>query len=345
MKKSVNKSASFEQFYDAHKKVILSAVALILFLVPFMNLERLTTRILIMILLYAVLGLGLNVLLGYVGQVSLGHAGFFAIGAYITAVLSTKTGMNWWLAALIATAGTGLVGYLLFLPTYRVSGDYLTIVTLGFGYIVTMVLQRWESVTNGNYGIRGIPAPKFFGIKLTLANGGLYWLILIIFALVLVFCHVLKNSATGRAMTAVREDELAAKMMGIKTQKYKMEAFIISAAITGLGGSFYAVVNNGFIEPTNFSFDVSTTILEIVIIGGMGTLRGPILGAAIIELFPQVFRFLNQWRFVVFGVILILIMRYRPQGLLGWNTTLPYKIPKKAEELMEEEEKEMKEAE
>ena len=199
-----------------------------------------------------------------------------------------------------------------------------------------MVLQRWESVTNGNYGIRNIPAPTFFGIKLTLTNGGYYWLALAMLLIVLLFCHLLKNSATGRAMTAVREDELAAKMMGINTQKYKMEAFVISAAITGIGGSFYAFVNNGFIEPTNFSFEVSTALLECVIIGGMGTLRGPLLGAVIIQVLPQVFRFLDQWRFMVFGILLVLILRYRPQGLLGWNTTLPFKIPEKAKQIVAE---------
>lgn len=333
--KNNNVLASFEKFVDAHKIVIFAIVTVALICVPFMGISRLWLRIIIMILLYALLGLGLNILLGYIGQVSLGHAGFFAIGAYITAILTTKCGCSWWIASLIAMAGTGIVGFLLFLPTYRVSGDYLVIVTLGFGYIVTMVLQQWDSVTNGNYGIRNIPAPSFFGHQLSLANGGFYWLILGMFALGLLFSYVLKNSATGRAMVAVREDELAAKMMGINTSKYKMEAFIISAAITGFAGAFYAIVNNGFIEPTNFSFDVSSTILEIVIIGGMGTLRGPILGAAVIELFPQIFRFLNQWRFVVFGIVLIMILRYRPQGLLGWNTTLPFKIPKKAQILID----------
>ena len=292
--KKKNRLASFEKFVDAHKKIIFAIIAAFLICIPFMNISRLGIRIIIMILLYSLLGLGLNILLGYIGQVSLGHAGFFAIGAYITAILTTRCGCGWWIAALVATAGAGFVGLLLFLPTYRVSGDYLVIVTLGFGYIVTMILQRWESVTNGNYGIRNIPAPTFFGHTLSLSNGGFYWLILAMFAIVLLFSYVLKNSSTGRAMIAVREDELAAKMMGIDTSKYKMEAFIISAAITGFGGAFYAIVNNGFIEPTNFNFDVSSTILEMVIIGGMGTLRGPILGAAIIELFPQVFRFLKS---------------------------------------------------
>lgn len=334
--KKTNKLAAFEHFVDSHKKVLGLIIALILIAIPFFGLSRSSMRIIIMILLYALIGLGVNVLLGYIGLVPLGHAGFMAIGAYATAILATKCGWNWWCATIAAMAVTGFVGYLLFLPTYRLSGTYLTIVSLGFGFIVTMILQRWESLTNGNYGIRNIPAPEVFGHELSLTNGGFYWLILGLFALVLLFCYFLSNSATGRAMVAVREDELAAKMMGIDTSKIKMKAFIISAVITGIGGSFYAVFNNGFIEPTNFSFQVSTSLIEVVIIGGMGTLRGPILGAVIIQLFPQIFRFLAEWRFVVFGIMLIVILRFKPEGLLGWNTTLPYKIPPKAQELIDE---------
>lgn len=334
--KKTNRLASFERFADAHKKLLLLITAAFLICVPFMGLSRSAARIICMIYLYALLGEGVNVLLGNIGLLPLGHAGFVAIGAYTAAILTTKCGWSWWPAAIASIVVSGFVGFLLFLPTYRLSGTYLIIVSLGFGYIVTMILQRWESLTNGNYGIRNIPAPVFFGKTLSLTNGGFYWLSLGMLALVLLFCHVLNNSATGRAMIAVREDELAAKMMGIDTSRTKMKAFIISAAITGFGGAFYAIFNNGFIEPNNFTFEVSTSLLEVVIIGGMGTLRGPLLGAVVIQLFPQIFRFMTQWRFVVFGIILILILRFKPEGLLGWDTTLPYKIPEKAQKMIDQ---------
>ena len=190
-----------------------------------------------------------------------------------------------------------------------------------------MVLTNWDPVTNGTLGLKSIPRPMIFGIKLTLANNGLYYMMLVLVVIVTLCCVLIIRSKVGRAFISIKEDELAATMMGIKTTKYKILAFVISAAITGLAGAFYSTVI-GFIEPNSFTFDVSTVIISIVILGGMGTIRGMFLGAFILIAFPEAFRFLMEYRFVVYGLVLVLMMRFRPQGILGWKSQMPYKLPK-----------------
>jgi len=332
---NLHPAAVVDRFCDKYKVIIFSMLAVVGFTLPFWaEISRVAYRNLIMIALYSMLGMGLNVLTGYTGQVSLGHAGFYAIGAYVTALLMVDGGLNFWLAALIGACGTALVGFLLGLPTLRLTGSYLSIVTLGFCEVVIMILKQWESVTYGNYGVRDIPKPSFFGIELNLPNGGFYLLILTLAVLTGIFCNAVKNSKIGRTFIAIREDELAATMMGIKTGRYKIIAFTISAFITGLAGAFYCTINNGYIEPTNFTFDTSIMILSVVIVGGLGTTRGMVFGAALLWMFPQWFRFLNQWRFVIYGLLLVLMMRFRPQGALGWESTLPYRLTKQTKKLL-----------
>lgn len=302
---------------------------------PFLGLSRVQMRLFVMICLYAMLGMGLNVLIGYTGLVSLGHAGFYGIGAYVCALLQVKAGCGFWVALLCAGLFSALVGLLLGLPSLRLSGSYLSIVTLGFCEIVQMILKQWETVTNGNYGVRNIPKPRFLGIELTLANGGYLLLILVLTTLTGLACLAINRSNTGRAFHAIKDDELAAAMMGINTSRYKIISFVISAFITGIAGGFYSVVN-GYIEPTNFVFNTSILILSVVIVGGLGTIRGMIFGAALLQLFPEVFRGLNEWRFVVYGLLLVLMMRFRPQGALGWRSTMPYHLSKRAQKLLED---------
>lgn len=318
-----------ESFLDKYKLPVTLIASAVLIGLPFMGFSQYVMRIFIMIGIYSVLALGLNILTGYTGQVSLGHAGFFAIGAYTSALLMLKLGANFFVAMLAGACLSALCGLLLGLPTLRLSGTYLSIVTLGFGEIVKMVTMNWDNVTNGTLGLKNIPKPKLFGTKLTLANNGLYYLMIAIVVLVTIACIMIIKSKTGRAMMAIKEDELAATMMGIKTTRYKVLAFVISAFITGIAGSYYASLI-GFIDPNSFTFDVSTLIISVVILGGMGTIRGMFLGSAILIIFPEVSRFLMDYRFVVYGLILVLMMRFRPQGLLGWKSQMPYKMPKLA---------------
>lgn len=323
----------FEKF--CYKCRYIFAVLFVIFCIssPFLELSRVQMRLLVMICLYSMLGMGLNVLTGYTGLVSLGHAGFYGIGAYVCALLQVKMGCNFWLALLAAGIFSAFIGLLLGLPSLRLSGSYLSIVTLGFCEIVQMILKQWETVTNGNYGVRDIPKPRFFGIEATLANGGYLLIILTLTTLTGLACLAISKSNTGRAFHAIKDDELAATMMGINTSRYKIISFVISAFITGLAGGFYSVVN-GYIEPTNFVFNTSILILSVVIVGGLGTIRGMIFGAALLQLFPEVFRNLNEWRFVVYGLLLVLMMRFRPQGALGWRSTLPYHLSRRAQRLL-----------
>ena len=313
-----------------YKNRFLFGIAGIILLVmlPAFGYTQYIVRIFIMIGIYTMLALGLNILTGYTGLVSLGHGGFYAIGAYTTAIFMIRFQMNFIPAVIIGMIFTGLCGLLLGLPTLRLTGTYLSIVTLGFGEIVRMVIMNWDSVTNGTLGIRSIPRPMIFGNQLTLANYGMYYMMLALLTVVTLACLTFYHSKTGRALRAIKADELAASMMGIRTARYKILAFVISAMISGLAGGFYATLVS-YIDQNSFTFDISILILSIVILGGMGTIRGMFLGAIILIVFPEVARPLMEWRFVVYGLVLILMMRFRPQGVLGWRSTEPYKIPAK----------------
>ena len=327
----------FEHFVDAWKwPLAVAAGALLLYAPNFKFMTPANMRISVMIITYVILGMGLNVLTGYAGLVSLGHAGFYGIGAYTCALLMTKLGWPFWPSLLAAGALAAAVGFLLGLPTLRLSGTYLSIVPLGFCEIVQMILKQWESVTNGNYGIRNIPKPVLFGLKLDMKNGGIYYLALALCVLTGLACLAIRNSKSGRAFLAIRDDELAATMMGIHTSRFKILAFVISAFITGLGGGLYCVISSNFIEPASFVFNTSIMILSVVIVGGLGTVRGMVFGSALLWLFPQVFRFLNEWRFVIYGLLLVLMMQFRPQGALGWQSTLPFRLSGATRRLMRE---------
>jgi branched-chain amino acid transport system permease protein len=332
-KKSV--SYAVESFCAKYKKIIWPVGAAVLLAVPFIGLNTYLLRILIMVGIYSMLAISLNLLTGYTGLVSLGHAGFFAIGAYVSTLLMLDFGINFVPAYLAGALVSALIGFLMGLPTMRLSGSYLTIVTLSFGEIVKMVLLNWTTVTNGPNGLKNIPAPTIFGVKLSLSNGGMYYLMLFLLVLVSALSIVLINSRTGRAFIAIKDDELAATMMGIKTSRFKIISFMFSAAIAGLAGGFYASLIT-YIDPNTFTFDVSTLIISIVILGGMGTMRGMYLGAAVLIAFPEVARGLMEWRYVFYGLVLVVMMRFRPQGLLGWKSQLPYKLPEITKKVLEE---------
>lgn len=315
--------ATIERFIYRHRVPFLGGLALLLVALPFMGASNFFMRIVINIGVFAMLGLGLNMLTGVTGLVSLGHAGFMAIGGYATVVLMTRLEWNFFAAALVGAVLAGLAGWLIGMPSLRLSGNYLTIVTLGFGELVRLVIMTWTDVTNGMMGIFNIPRPRIFGLELTLANNGLYYLMLAFLLVATLSSFSIMNSRTGRAFLAVREDEIAATMMGIHIRKFKVLAFVISAMITGFAGAFYAPFL-GFIDHNTFDFNLSILIISVVIIGGMGTIRGMFLGAIVLIAFPEVARPLMEFRFVIYGLLLILMMRFRPQGLLGWRSTLPF---------------------
>lgn len=316
-----------KKIIDHNKKIVYPLLAVLILVLPYISPSQYILRIVTMIGVYTILSLSLGLVTGYAGQVSLGHAAFYAIGAYVSALVSINFNLNFFITAPIAAVAAGLCGLLLGLPTRRLSGTYLAITTMGFCEVVRMVLLNWQSVTNGPLGVQKIPKPSFFGIQLSLANSGLYYLMLVLLVITTVATVAIIRSKMGRALMAIREDELAATMMGIKTTVYKVVAFIISAFFSGLAGAFYAHMIR-FIDPNTFTFDTSIMILSIVILGGMGTISGMFLGSGILVSFPEVLRFLQEYRFVVYGVVLVIMMRFRPQGIMGGQKKTDYKLPK-----------------
>lgn len=313
----------FNRWLDRYGRLIILVLLASLLLIPFLDLNSYIINILVKVVIYVIMALGLNILVGYTGLVSLGQAGFVAVGAYTSTILMIRFGLNFFVAALAAVVVAVFIGLIMGLPTLRLTGTYLSIVTLGFGEIIRTIIIVWDPVTRGPLGIRNIPVPSVFGFQLTMFNGGLYILSVLVMLLVMLFLFRLEKFRAGRALRAIKQDETASIMMGIDTTYYKVLAFVLSAVICALAGSIYAT-QLGYIDQNTFTFDMSIMILSIVILGGMGTIRGMLVGSLILVWLPELSRDLMDYRFVLYGVILVLMMRFRPQGLLGWRSGKPY---------------------
>ena len=273
--------------------------------------------------LYIILGMGLLVHVGFAGMFDLGFAAFYAIGAYTYAFLASphfNIHLPFWIVILIAGSLAALVGTLVCIPVLKLRGDYLGIVTLGFGEIVRMLLMNLTKITNGSQGIIGLDKPTLFGIEFNKGTH-FYYLIFAVIVLLLFLLNRLIKSRTGRAWLAMREDEDVAQMSGINTSKYKLLAFAIGAFIGGLGGAIFSSWQ-GSIFPDNFNMNVSINILCLIILGGLGNQYGVILGAMALIALPDILRGFSDYRMIIFGLLLIVMMILRPQGFL------PRKPPK-----------------
>ncbi|RKS84236.1 branched-chain amino acid transport system permease protein [Motilibacter peucedani] len=267
--------------------------------------------------LYIVMALGLNVVVGYAGLLDLGYVAFFAIGAYTVGVLTTKYDWSFWPALVVGVVLSMAAGLLLGTPTLRLRGDYLAIVTLGFGEIIRVTANNTDWL-GGPRGISQIPRPPNVGD--TLEFGALkakaYWyVIVVLIVLIILIAKRLEDSRVGRAWAAIREDEDAAELMGVPTLKFKLAAFFIGAGIAGSGGAVFASRQTAIV-PDNFPFVLSALILAAVVLGGSGNIPGVILGAFLIAWLPERFRQFVEWRQLFFGAALVLIMIFRPEGLL-----------------------------
>jgi branched-chain amino acid transport system permease protein len=288
--------------------------------------DNYTCDIAINVLIYISLGLGLNIVIGLAGLLDLGYIAFYAVGAYTYALLNTNFGVPFWLAlpvGCVISAGVGaFIGY----PTLKMRGDYLAIVTLGFGEIIRIVLNNWDSVTKGPNGILGIKAPGLF--YPVVENGSiafahiylknltwLYYLILAIAVLIMLAVYRLNTSRIGRAWMAVREDETAAELTGIHTTRMKLYAYMLGAIFAGFAGAFFAAKVR-YVNPSSFIFLESALVLCIVVLGGMGSIRGIIIGAVAIIVLPEMFRGLALYRMAAFGGAMTAMMVFRPEGLL-----------------------------
>ncbi|HTD48452.1 MAG TPA: branched-chain amino acid ABC transporter permease [bacterium] len=265
-----------------------------------------------LVLVYIMLGLGLNVVVGYAGLLDLGYAAFFAIGAYTTALLMVQYHIVFWLTLPAAGILTALSGVIIGTPTLRMRSDYLAIVTLGFGEIVRIAATNL-TFTGGPEGVYGIPHPTIGPLVLR-SPQAMYWLGMGFALVVLAGSYNLARSRLGRAWLAIREDEAAAQAAGIYPVYYKLLAYVLGAVFAGAAGSFFAVKLTA-INPSSFTFIQSVTILMVIILGGMGSLPGVILGAAVIIVLPEALRAFDRVRMLAFGIGLIVLMLLRPQGL------------------------------
>ena len=313
--------------------VLLLAIAL-----PFMPFaDRRLVDIATLVITYVMLGWGLNVVVGLAGLLDLGYVAFYAVGAYSYALLAQTFDFSFWVCLPFAGLMSATAGVLLGFPVLRLRGDYLAIVTLGFGEMIRIILLNWVSFTNGPNGISGIPRPSFFGLPFSSEvpeNGQsfftffgleytpqarvifLYYLILALALLTNLFTLRIRKLPIGRAWEALREDEIACRSLGINPRNTKLTAFGIGAMCAGYAGSFFAT-RQGFISPESFTFLESAIVLAIVVLGGMGSQIGVVFAAILLIGLPEFFRELHQYRMLAFGAAMVLIMLWRPSGLLA----------------------------
>jgi len=294
----------------------LGIVAVSALLFPFVF-STYQTNIMTTALMYVVLGLGLNIVVGQAGLLNLGYVAFYAAGAYTYALLNYHFGVGFWLALPLGALSATILGILLALPVLRLRGDYLAIVTLGFGEITRIILENWNEFSFGPSGISGIPRPGLFGMEMDIHEATIYlYFLMIILCLITIFVvNRLQNSRIGRALIALREDEIACQAMGIDKTRVKLTAFALGSTWAGLVGVIFAAKTT-FINPASFTFLESAMILSIVVLGGMGSITGIIIGAFLLILLPEYLRAFSDYRMLLFGLIMVVMMIYRPQGII-----------------------------
>ncbi len=358
-------TARILDFFDRVPRWVYIALALA-FAIAFPMLEyfgliqTLWLRVGTRVLVYVLLAVGLNLVLGETGLLHLGYVAFFAVGAYSTALLSSpRFGLQWnfWVIIAIAMGLAMLFGFLIAVPTLRLRGDYLAIVTLAFGEITRMTLNNWESLTNGPGGIPGIYPPVIFGWTVD-SPMEFFYLLLVAVVIIVSLLNNIKNSRIGRAWNALREDEIAAHHSGVRPTHAKMLAVVMSSGIAGLAGAIFAYYQQ-FINPTYFLFMQSVIVVSMVVLGGMGSIPGAILGAVVLDATPEVIRqaftswlpsavgpnFLpgvqaamqtefDRYRMAIFGLVIVLMVVFRPEGLLPnklWRREVHEEDPRELE--------------
>ena len=295
------------------------------------------TNIMISAMLYVILALGLNIVVGIAGQLVLGYVAFYAVGAYTYAILNQLFGLGFWTCLPLGGIMAIIFGLMLGFPVLRLRGDYLAIVTLGFGEIVRLFLQNWADITGGPRGISNIPPPDLFGLKMDLTESTtyIYYLVFAVVLITILIISRIKNSRVGLALQALREDEIAAEAMGIDITKIKLSAFALSSCWAGFAGVIFAAKTT-YINPASFSFMESAMILSMVVLGGMGSITGVVLAAFILILAPEYLRAFSEYRLLIFGAIMVLMMIFRPQGLVT-SEQRKYKLSKLKQKPLENE--------
>ena len=272
-------------------------------------------NVLVFVGIYSLITIGLSLLMGYTGQISLGHAAFFGLGAYTSGVLSTKFGVSPWLALLAAIFVTGGIAFLIGAPALKLKGHYLAMATLAFGYIVFIVFNQASSLTGGPSGFGQIPRFRL-GNFLLRTDVHYYYLVWTLVIVVLLVSLNIIHSRVGRALRSIHEGELTANIMGVNTAKYKIQVFVLSAVYASLAGSLYAHFIT-FLNPTPFGFHFSIVLVAMVAVGGMASVWGAMIGAALLTLLPEYLRAFHDYDILIYGSILLVIMMFLPQGLFA----------------------------
>jgi len=279
-------------------------------------------HLVVLIEIYMILSLSLNLMTGYTGLVSLAHAAFYGIGGYISSLLMINYGIDFILSVIFAVGGSFIISLLISFASLRFKGDYFILVTLAFQVIVFSVLYNWVDLTRGPYGIPGIPKPNLFGFEID-SSFSFTIFGFVLMGLVTGFLVLLFSSPFGRTLQAIRDDEIAALSLGKNIVSYKIRSVSIASGCAALAGILYATYVT-YIDPTSFTLDESILLLSMVIVGGTGNIKGPIIGAIILVLLPELLRFISipdsiaaNMRLIIYGLLLILFMRFRPQGIAG----------------------------
>ena len=285
-----------------------------------------TVKIMVTALIWVVLGLGLNIVVGLAGLLDLGYVAFYAVGAYAYALLNHHFGVTFWEALPAGMLLAACFGILLGIPVLRLRGDYLAIVTLGFGEIIRLVLQNWNEFSSGPSGIANIPRPSFFNYTPgpLEAPRYMYYLMIALVLFTIFVVNRLQNSRLGRSWIALREDEVACQAMGIDRMRTKLAAFALGATWAGMSGVIFAA-NTNFINPDSFTLMESIIALSIVVFGGMGSITGVILGGFVLILLPEYLRAFAEYRMLLFGATMVLMMVFRPQGIVA-NVRRTYEL-------------------
>lgn len=303
-----------QTYYNKYYILCNVLLLVVLALVPVV-LKKSTMTIVCSILGYFIIAGALNVINGYCGQMCFGIAGFYCIGAYVMTILMQTHGVSYWIAIIPAGIATALMGAVVAIPALRMRGMFLAMITIGFSEVVRLIALNWTSVTGGAMGIKGIHPPTFFGISLSGASR--YYYIYLVAVILFLFCtrRVMK-SRIGRAWLSIREDEMAAKSLGVEINKYKVLNFMYGAFWAGIAGALLAPYTR-YIDSTYFTLDEGFNILGMLIIGGQGTLAGPFIGVGIYQIIVEALRPIGVWRFVACAILIIGMMWIRPQGLVG----------------------------
>ena len=287
-------------------------------------------NVLVFVGINTMLAIALNLLLGYAGQISLGHAGFFGLGAYLSGILTTAYGCNPWVAMPIAAIVVGCLAGLIGFPILKLKGHYLAMATLGLGIIIFIIFNETVDLTGGPSGLSAIPNLKLAGIPFD-SDVKNYYLIWCFTLAVMLFSINLANSRVGRALRAVHDSEVAAQVLGVNARLLKVQIFTLSAVISSLAGSLYAHTMT-FISPASFGFNFSIELLTMVVIGGLGSIYGSFLGAALLTLLPEFLRGANDYDIIIYGGLLMLMVMYMPGGLVRGIPVLFNKIFKRKED-------------